>query len=85
VDWWATATDFTEKFANKQVATFMSALGTDVIDIFDRFEQTALEKQSLPTGKEKFTNYFTPTPQQLEQHSSVSYLITSINIKTRKR
>jgi hypothetical protein len=57
----------------------MSALGPDVIDIFDRFEQTAVEKQSLPTVKEKFMNYFTPTTRTIFQR----FLFN--NIKTRKR
>jgi hypothetical protein len=60
-DWWATATDFADKSANKQVATFMSALGP--------------EKQSLPTVKEKFTNYFTPTTRTTFQR----FLFNSMN------
>jgi hypothetical protein len=32
---WAMATEFTEKFANKQVAAFISALGPNAIDVFD--------------------------------------------------
>jgi transposase InsO family protein len=60
-DWWSTATDFNSKSDEKKVATFMTCIGMDAIDIFESFELSEAEKLNLEVIKTKFTNYFTPT------------------------
>ena len=59
-EWFATATELTEKSAAVQAATFMTCLGGDCARIYDTFEMTSAERHNIIAIYNKFNDYFTP-------------------------
>uniref|UniRef100_A0A0A9WUB5 30S ribosomal protein S7P n=1 Tax=Lygus hesperus TaxID=30085 RepID=A0A0A9WUB5_LYGHE len=57
-DWYVIASRLDNKREEIQVATFMSALGPDVIDIFNSFDLNDEEAYDLELIKNKFEEYF---------------------------
>lgn len=59
-EWFEIATNMQAKAQNVQVATFMSSIGTDAVQIFNTFGCTPEELANLDTVKGRFRTYFTP-------------------------
>lgn len=59
-EWFATATQLTDKPAPVQAATFMACLGEDCARIYDTFELTQAERHNIIAIYKKFDDHFTP-------------------------
>ncbi|XP_044731834.1 uncharacterized protein K02A2.6-like isoform X2 [Chrysoperla carnea] len=59
-EWYAEATNLSKKSAKKQVATFMTVIGPEALEIYDSLELSDAEKKDLIVIIEKFEKYFIP-------------------------
>lgn len=58
--WFSTATQMNKKSPEIQVATFMSAIGLDAIDVYNSFTLTEQEKKNCTVIQKKFEEHFNP-------------------------
>lgn len=58
--WFEVATGMSNKSQEIQVATFMTSIGTDAVEIFNTFGCTEDQLANLQTIKQLFQTYFTP-------------------------
>lgn len=59
-EWFATASQMSLKSMNIQIATFMSSIGRDAIDVYDSFTFATGEESNLEAIKKKFSEHFAP-------------------------
>ncbi|KAJ8872179.1 hypothetical protein PR048_025781 [Dryococelus australis] len=57
-EWYAIATDLESKIQAVQVATFMTAIGPDAVNVFNTFSLSEAERKNLGMMKTKFNAYF---------------------------
>ncbi|XP_075157939.1 uncharacterized protein LOC142231205 [Haematobia irritans] len=58
--WFATAAELEMKSAQIQVATFMSSIGADAVNVFNSFSLGPEEKKDIKIIEQRFEDYFAP-------------------------
>ncbi|XP_017489177.1 PREDICTED: uncharacterized protein LOC108377419 [Rhagoletis zephyria] len=75
--WFSVAAELEKKPAEIQVATFMTAIGPEALNIYNSFSLSDVEKKSVSTIIKKFDEYFAPKV-------NVTFERYSFNIMTQK-
>ncbi|XP_055714254.1 uncharacterized protein LOC129808503 [Phlebotomus papatasi] len=77
-EWYAEAVQLHEEPPKVQVAVFMSAIGSAVKDIFKNFELSDSEKYNLKIVRERFTQHFAPTGNEIYESYKFNNLMQDV-------